>query len=165
MKKILILSTGGTFNKIYDPLTGKLTIDSEAQAIHHILKLWQADYAIETLIDKDSLDMDAQDRHALLVAVRQAEAEAVVILHGTDTMDQSAAMLAQAQLHKHIVLTGAMVPWSIDPVEATANLASAIGYLQAGQLSHGVYIAMNGQFGPHDHVIKDRQIGKFVAVA
>jgi len=162
MKKILILSTGGTFNKIYDPIQGELVVDPEAHALRRILRHWQADYPIQTLIGKDSLDINEQDRQTLIVAVHEAEEEAIIIVHGTDTMDQSAAAVAQAGLHKHVIFTGAMVPWSIDPVEATANLASAIGYLQT-DLPEGVYIAMNGQFGTHDRVVKDRQKGKFVA--
>ena len=162
MKKILILSTGGTFNKIYQPITGTLEIDSKARALHAIGAHWQSPYPIQTLIHKDSLEMDADDRRELLSAIRAAEEEAILVIHGTDTMDQSAALIAEAQLQKQVVFSGAMVPWSIDPIEATANLASAIGALQAG-LPHGVYIAMNGIFGLHDQVVKDRRQGRFVA--
>jgi len=163
MKKILILSTGGTFNKIYQPITGTLEIDPDARALHAIGAHWQSTYPIQTLIHKDSLEMDADDRRELLAAIRDADEAAILVIHGTDTMDQSARLIAEARLQKQVVFTGAMVPWSIDPVEATANVASGIGALQAG-LTPGVYIAMNGVFGRHDQVVKDRQQGRFVAV-
>ena len=163
MKQILLLSTGGTFNKIYDPVHGSLEVDPRSTALHQLLKHWQADYPVRSLLGKDSLEMDDRDRQTLLEAIRDAREETIIIIHGTDTMDQSAAMVAEAQLPKQIVFTGAMIPWSIDPVEATANLASAIGYAQTLEES-GVYLAMNGQFGTHLEVIKDRAAGRFVRV-
>ena len=163
MQKILLLSTGGTFNKIYDPIHGRLDVDPHSTSLHRLLEQWQADYPIQNLLGKDSLDMDDQDRRTLLEAIRNAQEETIIVIHGTDTMDQSAAVVATAELPKRIVFTGAMIPWSIDPVEATANLASAIGYAQALE-KNGVYLAMNGQVGTHLEVIKDRAAGRFVRV-
>jgi len=163
MKKILLLSTGGTFNKIYDPIHGKLDVNPHSTSLHRLLEHWQADYPIRSILGKDSLEMDDQDRRTLLEAIRNAQEETIIVIHGTDTMDQSAAVVATAELPKRIVFTGAMIPWSIDPVEATANLASAIGYAQALE-KNGVYLAMNGQVGTHLEVIKDRAAGRFVRV-
>jgi len=163
MKKILLLSTGGTFNKIYNPLNGQLEVDPHSTSLHRLLEHWQTDYPIQSILGKDSLEMYDRDRHTLLEAIRNAQEEAIVVIHGTDTMDLSAAVIATAQLPKRIVFTGAMIPWSIDPVEATANLASAIGYAQSLE-KDGVYLAMNGQFGTHLEVIKDRAAGRFVRV-
>ncbi len=163
MKPILLLSTGGTFNKIYNPIHGQLEVNPHSTPLHRLLEHWQADYPVRNLLGKDSLEMDDRDRHTLLEAIRDAREETIVVIHGTDTMDQSTAVVAAAQLPKRIVFTGAMIPWSIDPVEATANLASAIGYAQALK-EDGVYLTMSGQFGTHIEVIKDRAAGRFVRV-
>lgn len=161
MKQILILSTGGTFNKIYDPIAGELVVDGSIQAVQEIMQRWQADYHAMACIGKDSLDMTDADREELLSVLSQARSTDIVVVHGTDTMEISAEYVAQARLPKRIVFTGAMVPYRIDPVEATANLALAIGALHAPS-SPGVYLAMNGIFGSHRHVTKDREAGRFV---
>lgn len=162
MKKILIMSTGGTFNKIYDPVKGEFIIDTESQALRKIAKKWLCEFEILNLIGKDSLDMNNHDRLELLATINQSEYHHILIVHGTDTMDVTAEYLADAELEKCIVLTGAMVPYSVDPVEATANLCSAYGYLNAlGQ--EGIFIAMNGLMGPYDRIKKDRFKGKFTA--
>ncbi len=163
MPPVLILSTGGTFNKVYDPIRGELVIDPQARALHTIAAKWQADLAIDTLIHKDSLQMDDGDRAELIDAVRRASADRIVIVHGTDTMDHSARALADAKLGKRIVLTGAMVPFHIDPVEATANLAAALAHAQADD-APGVYLALHGLFGPHETIVKDRKAGRFVRI-
>ena len=104
--------------------------------------------------------MTNQDRLELLSTTHQSNHDKIIIVHGTDTMDITAEYLADAELEKRIVLTGAMVPYSIDPVEATANLASAYGYLNALE-KNGVFIAMNGVLGSYNKVKKNRQEGRF----
>ncbi|MDQ1325490.1 MAG: L-asparaginase [Campylobacterota bacterium] len=160
-KKILLISTGGTFNKHYNPLNGKLEIDAHSLALEEISKRWLCDFEIINIIAKDSLDITNEDRLLLLATINLAKEENILIIHGTDTMDTTARYLADADLEKRIVLTGSMVPFSIDPIEATANLASAWGYMQ--HLSgYGIYIAMNGVFGSYDKVAKERTKGKFI---
>ncbi len=161
MKKILIINTGGTFNKIYDPISGELPIDTTSKALKDIASKWLCKFEIINIIGKDSLAMTNQDRLELLATIDRSEYTDIIIIHGTDTMDITADYLAEGDLKKCIVLTGAMVPYSIDPVEATANLASAFGYLQT--LTHnGVNIAMNGIFGNHKKVKKNKQKGRFI---
>jgi L-asparaginase len=160
MKKILIISTGGTFNKMYDPLTGELIIDASSKALNEIEKKWLCELEIMNLIGKDSLEMTNQDRLELLATISQSEYHSILIVHGTDTMDVTAEYLADADIEKCIVLTGAMVPYSVDPVEATANLASAYGYINALD-KEGVFIAMNGVMGVYDRIKKDRSKGRF----
>ena len=75
-------------------------------------------------------------------------------------MDITAKFIASRSLEKEIIFTGAMTPFSIDEVEATANLASAIGYIKAINRS-GVYISMNGAIGDYRDIKKDRNIGRF----
>lgn len=160
MKNILIISTGGTFNKIYDPIKGEFVIDASSQALEEIASKWLCKFEVLNIIGKDSLDMTGQDRLELLAIISQSDHENIIIVHGTDTMDVTAEYLADAELEKCIILTGAMVPYSIDHVEATANLSSAYGYMNALE-KEGIYIAMNGIIGPYDAVKKDRVKGRF----
>jgi len=161
MKKILLISTGGTFNKIYNPLSGNLEIDTKSKALDEISAKWQMDFEVVSIIGKDSLEITNSDRLLLLATLNLSAYDDIIIIHGTDTMDLSAEYVADAELEKRIIFTGAMVPYSIDPVEATANLSAAFGYLQALE-KEGVYIAMNGIIAPYDTITKDRAGGKFV---
>ena len=163
MKKILIISTGGTFNKIYDPIKGEFTIDVGSHALENIASKWLCEFKMMSIIGKDSLDMTNHDRLELLATISHSEYHHILIVHGTDTMDLTAEYLSDADLEKCIVLTGAMVPYSIDPVEATANLCSAYGYMNALD-KEGIFIAMNGVMGPYEKVKKDRTKGKFKAL-
>lgn len=160
-KKILIINTGGTFNKFYDPKEGELSVDPTSHVLNEIASKWLCHFEIMNIIGKDSRDMNSQDRLELLATIIESEYKHIVVIHGTDTMEMSAQYLADAEEEKSIVLTGAMVPYSIDPVEATANLASALGYLQCLE-KEGVYIAMNGFVVEHHKIRKDRKKAKFV---
>jgi len=161
MQKILIISTGGTFNKVYDPIAGDLVIDDTSHAVKEIASKWLCRFELLNIIGKDSLAMTNQDRLELLSIVTQTEHEKIIVIHGTDTMHVTAEYLADVEIEKKIILTGAMVPYSIDPVEATANLSSALGYMQLLQ-DNGVYTAMNGLFGLHEKIIKEKSKGKFI---
>jgi L-asparaginase len=161
MNPIAIISTGGTFNKVYRPLDGTLTIDSEATSLHALSEAWRTPLEILPMIHKDSLEMTDQDRAALCTKIRTLPQDRIIVIHGTDTMEVTAAYLARHKLPKRIVLTGAMVPYSIDPVEATANFASAYGSLQADG-PDGVTIAMHGLIEAHDKLTKVHQEGRFM---
>jgi L-asparaginase len=161
MNDLLIISTGGTFNKVYDRIEGTLIVDKDSHALKEIAQKWLHPFEVLNLIGKDSLEMTTQDRLELLATLSMREEKKVLIVHGTDTMHLTAEYLADAELEKSIVLTGAMVPYSIDPIEASANFAFAYGYLQELQ-REGVFIAMNGVAGSHEEVVKDRKKGCFV---
>ncbi len=161
MQKTLIISTGGTFNKVYDPVAGDLVIDKNSHAVEEIASKWLHRFELMNIIGKDSLAMTNQDRLELLSVVTQTEHEKIIIIHGTDTMHITAEYLADVEIEKKIILTGAMVPYSIDPVEATANLSSALGYIQLLK-ENGIYTVMNGLFGTYDHIVKERSEGKFI---
>lgn len=160
MKKILIINTGGTFNKIYDPIKGEFIIDKASNALEEIASKWLCKFEVLNIIGKDSLDITNHDRLELLATISHSDYHHILIVHGTDTMDVTAEYLADADLEKCIVLTGAMVPYSIDPVEATANLCSAYGYINAWE-KEGIFIAMNGLMGPYEKIKKDRAKGRF----
>jgi L-asparaginase len=161
LEGIAILSTGGTFNKIYDPIAGELRVDPDSRAIRELLCHWKAHATLVNLIGKDSLEMNEEDRRLLARTVLERPERKILIIHGTDTMDLSAAYLAEHCPDRQIVLTGAMIPYSIDPVEATANFASAVGWLLAHDET-GVFITMHGLILPHQRIKKDREKGIFV---
>jgi len=161
MRKIVIISTGGTFNKVYDPLNGELVIDEKSKALEEIASKWLCKFEIINITGKDSLHITNQDRLLLLATINHSEYDDIIVIHGTDTMDSTAKYLTDAEIDKRIVLTGAMVPYSIDPVEATANLASAFGYLQT-LTDDGIYITMNGLYGSYNKIIKDKKNAKFI---
>lgn len=160
MEKILIINTGGTFNKVYNPLTGSLDINLEAKALKEIAKHWIHSFRVINIIGKDSLDMNDSDREEIAKRIISNTEERILIVHGTDTMDKTAKYLDNVILDKIVVLTGAMVPYSINPVEATANFTSAYGYLQ-GINQKGVHISMNGRMGDHKRVTKNKEKGYF----
>lgn len=162
MKKILILNTGGTFNKIYEKTTGNLKIYEDNKAIKKILKRSSIDHIeIEGLIFKDSLDMTNDDRQELSKKINDSKADRIIVVHGTDTMDLSAISVAKYLKKKVIVFTGSMTPFSIDSIEATSNLSMAIGFLQNEGITPGVYIAMHGMVQRHDKIRKNRLLGIF----
>jgi L-asparaginase len=156
---MLILNTGGTFNKRYDPKSGELIVPADNVAINSIISVFSDSIAVEGLLYKDSLEMTRDDRELLAKTISQSNEKFIIIVHGTDTMDLSAQHLFQLALEKVIVFTGAMVPFSIDTIEATANLSMAIGYVR--NASNGVYIVMQGVCGSYDKVIKNRELGQF----
>src|SRR5450830_137080 len=158
--QIRILVTGGTFDKEYDELTGRLFFrDTHVQ---EMLRLGRArlDLSIETAMMIDSLDMDAAGRAAIVERCRDAAERAIVVTHGTDTMIETARALAAAGLRdKTIVLTGAMVPYAFGSSDGLFNLGSALSFVQV--LAPGVYIAMNGQHFPWDGCRKNHDTGIF----
>ena len=161
MKKILVINTGGTFNKVYNPLTGILEIDKKGMALKEIKKLWMNEFKVINIIGKDSLEMSKKDRALIKETIKESKEKKIIIIHGTDTMDKTAQTLDKAKLKKNIILTGAMVPYSIGKVEATANFSSAYGYILNCD-KNGVYIAMNGKIKNHKRVTKNKEKGYFV---
>ena len=158
---IRILVTGGTFDKEYDELTGRLYfLDTH---VEEMLRRGRArlDLAIETVMMIDSLEMDDAGRATIVSRCRDASEGAIVITHGTDTMVDTARALAAAALDKTIVLTGAMVPYAFGSSDGLFNLGSALSFAQV--LAPGVYVAMNGQHFNWDAVRKNRETGTFEA--
>ncbi len=159
---VRLLITGGTFDKVYDELTGKLYFRDTH--IHEMLRLGRCrlDLKIRTIMMADSLEMTDSDREVILRNCEKAEEERIVITHGTDTMPETAAVLGKVIKDKTVVLTGAMIPYAFGSSDGLFNLGSALSFVQA--LPHGVYIAMNGRIFTWDNVRKNRQIGVFEAL-
>lgn len=155
-----LIATGGTFDKVYDPLTGELRFTrSHVPELLDRARLPANRFVVEELMLMDSLDMTDRHRQKVLAACRASPEQRIIVIHGTDTLAQTAAVLAAANLQATIVLTGAMVPYTIDQSDAQFNLGHAIGCAQ--HLPPGVYIAMNGQAHGWDQVRKNRALGVF----
>jgi L-asparaginase len=154
-----IIATGGTFDKHYDELTGSLGFaESHLPAVIARSRM-TIKVVLEQLPLLDSLDMQDRDRQRVLGACLEAPEQAIVIVHGTDTMKDTAAVLGAAALGKTIVFTGAMIPYEIANSDAMFNLGFATGVAQV--LPAGVYVAMNGQVFAWDNVTKNKAAGVF----
>jgi len=161
--RIRILVTGGTFDKEYDELSGRLFFKDTK--VGDVLQRGRCrlDVVSETVMMVDSLELDDAGRARIVARARECEEQAVVITHGTDTMVQTARALAEATLRgKTIVLTGAMVPYAFGSSDGLFNLGSALSFVQV--LPPGVYVAMNGQHFAWDCVRKNSATGCFEAV-
>lgn len=154
-----IIATGGTFDKHYDEISGQLTFTDSHLPQALLRARITIPVALETLPLLDSLDMQNSDRLRILEACRAAVEKAIVIIHGTDTMRETAQVLGAAALDQAIVLTGAMIPYEIAGSDALFNLGFAIGVAQT--LPAGVYVAMNGQVFGWNQVQKNRSLGVF----
>jgi len=157
---VRVLVTGGTFDKDYDELSGRLSF--RRTHVPEMLRLGRSRVParVTTLIMKDSLLMTAADRRRILQACRRAREKSIVVTHGTDTMTETAAVLGRAITDKTVVLTGAMRPYRFGSSDGMFNLGSALSFAQV--LPPGVYVAMNGRFHPWGAVRKDRRRGVFV---
>jgi L-asparaginase len=156
---IKILITGGTFDKEYDELNGKLFFKDTH--LPEILKLGRCNLqvTIRTLMMIDSLEMTDSDREVIINQCRQSKEDKIVITHGTDTMDITARTLGNAGLDKTIVLTGAMIPYKFGSSDGLFNLGSALAFVQT--LPKGVYVVMNGKYFTWNNVRKNKSSGIF----
>ena len=168
---IRIIVTGGTFDKTYDEINGRLSFGTTH--LPEMLRLGRSrvDTTIETLMMIDSLDMTEQDRMRIAQSCGECPESRIVITHGTDTMVETARVIAstwgppsggpgtQIAREKTIVLTGAMVPYAFGSSDGLFNLGSALSFAEV--LPAGVYIAMNGQHFMWDRVRKTRETGVF----
>jgi L-asparaginase len=156
---IRVFVTGGTFDKEYDELRGRLYFKDTHLPEMLRLARCRLEVRLETLMMIDSLDMREADRRRVLESCRGCAERRVVVTHGTDTMAETARALHVADLGKTIVLTGAMVPYAFGSSDGLFNLGSALSFAQV--LPPGVYVAMNGRCLPGDRVHKDRETGIF----
>lgn len=158
---VRIISTGGTFEKQYDPIDGSLSfVKSHVPQMLEQARV-RSSSIFEALPLLDSLDMTDEDRERVLHACQGAPEQKILIIHGTDTMCETALVLATASLDKTIVLTGAMVPYQVLGSDAFFNLGFAMGVVH--MLPPDVYIAMNGLVFRWDDVRKNRSKGIFEA--
>jgi L-asparaginase len=160
--KITVLNTGGTFNKRYNPISGQLEVPSDNIALDKIVKsCFNIEFEIKNIVSKDSLDFTQEDRETILENIINSENDKIIIIHGTDTVDLTAKFIEDKIENKKVVFTGAMIPMSIDEVEATMNFSQAIGFLNA-PIKNGIYLSMHGSVIEHSKLKKDRSVGQFL---
>jgi L-asparaginase len=157
--RIRVFITGGTFDKEYDELTGRLYFRESHLPEMLTLGRSTVDLVVTTLFMIDSLEMTAAQREHIVSQCREVEETHIVITHGTDTMAETARQLAADVPGKTIVLTGAMVPYKFGSSDGMFNLGSALAFAQT--LAAGVYVAMNGRCFPAERVEKNRATGLF----
>jgi L-asparaginase len=156
---IRIFITGGTFDKEYNELTGQLFFKDTH--MNELLEKGRCKVPVETrtLMMIDSLEMTDHDRDLIAHQCNQCEESRIVITHGTDTMGETAKLLAEKVKDKTVVLTGAMIPIKFGSSDGLFNLGSALAFAQT--LPSGVYVAMNGRYFNWDNVRKNKQTGMF----
>lgn len=166
--KVLIINTGGTFNKEYNPLSGNLEVRKDSKALEEFLLFcYNLKYKIKNIISKDSLDMTDDDRKTILNIIKNTKYRNIIVIHGTDTMDLSADFIsnsllkASKNLKKRVIFTGAMLPVSINKIEANINFSNAIGFLNA-KSKNGVYISMHASVKNYKKLTKNRILGQFL---
>lgn len=154
--------TGGTFDKDYDEIRG--TLDFRDTHIPDMLAMARSrvDVRVRTLMMVDSLEMTEGDRAVITQNCRDVPEPYIVITHGTDTMVETARVLAERVSGKTIVLTGAMIPIAFGSSDGLFNLGGALTAVQV--LPPGVYVIMNGCVFPWDNVKKNRETGVFEAI-
>ena len=156
---ICVFITGGTFDKTYDEIRGRLSFGETH--LPEMLRLGRSrvPVSMQTLMMIDSLEMTDADREAIARRCVDCSESCIVVTHGTDTMVETAAVIARAVRGKTVVLTGAMIPYAFGSSDGLFNLGSALSFVQV--LSPGVYLAMNGQHFSWDNVRKNRETGTF----
>ncbi len=160
--KIKVLITGGTIDKTYKELSGKLSF-TETHLVDMLNRgRSMVDTLSEVLFLKDSLEMMDSDRAFILDKCQSCDEQNILITHGTDTMVETATYLAKSLKGKTVVLFGSMIPYSIDNSDALFNLGVALSAVQLKD--SGVYIVMNGQIFDFDKVQKDKDLGIFIKI-
>ena len=159
---ILVLTTGGTIDKNYfDALSEYQIVDSGIPALLAEARV-ALPFRVVEVMRKDSLELTEADREVIAAAAQAAPESRIVVTHGTDTMTETARVLAAAVPGKTICLTGALSPARFAETDAPFNLGMAFACVQTAP--PGVWIAMSGQVFDGLKVRKDRAAGKFVAL-
>ncbi|MBK9377288.1 MAG: asparaginase [Saprospiraceae bacterium] len=158
---IQVFVTGGTFDKEYNFVNGSLFFKDT-----HLPEMLDRgrctlDIDIKTLMMTDSLEMTEEDREIIVHNCQRCTSDQILITHGTDTMVETAKVLANASISgKTIVLAGAMIPYAFgNSSDGFFNLGSALAFVQT--LKPGIYIAMNGRWFEWDKVRKHTKTGFF----
>lgn len=157
---IQLFATGGTFDKDYDFVNGRLFFKDSS--IPEMLERGRnnVDIDFKTLMMVDSLEMTKEDREIIAHNCNRSNINRIVVTHGTDTIVETATYLAGVNEGNTIVLTGAMVPYAFgSSSDGFFNLGSALAFVQV--LPPGVYVVMNGRYFDWDKVKKNRKTGFF----
>ena len=158
ISKLLIITTGGTIDKIYfddksDYQIGEPQISQILHAMHVAFE-----FECTALMRKDSLHIGDRERQLIHATVAASDARHILITHGTDSMVETARVLSELK-ERTIVMTGALNPARFRDSDAIFNIGCAVGAVQS--LPAGVYIAMNGKVWDPKHVRKNRRENRF----
>ena len=158
ISKLLIITTGGTIDKIY--FDDKSDYQIGEPQISQILNAMNVafDFEVMALMRKDSLHLGDEDRKLIRAAAAASDSSHILITHGTDTMVETAGVLADLD-DRTIVLTGALNPARFRDSDAIFNIGCAVGAVQS--LPPGVYIAMNGKVWNPSEVRKNVRQNRF----
>ena len=158
---IKIFITGGTFDKSYDHINGKLFF--EKTHLPEMIKRSKCNLEIQvkTILMKDSLDLSNEDVSKIVNTCKKEKSNNIIITHGTDTMTNTARLIAEQKLsNKTIILTGAMIPYAFgSSSDGFFNLGCALSFVQT--LKPGVYITMQGEYFEWNKVKKNSKKGVF----
>lgn len=164
-ERLLVIGTGGTIEKVYDPVRENNTF-AEIAAIDNILTCSRFnDFDVIRPLTKDSLHMQESDRSVILSAIENSSAQHILIVHGTSTIIETAEFLHDAEAvvsGKTIVLTGSLYPAEMRKHETAFNVGFAVAI--AAVVEHGVYVAMHGIFGKYNEIYKDPDSGTFMRI-
>ncbi len=160
MKKLLVLTTGGTIDKVY--FDAKSQYEVGEPVVASILKAMKVsfEFEVQTVCRKDSLELDGDDRAAILATIKRSDAGHILVTHGTDSMIETASHIGK-QEGKVIALTGAMQPAAFKETDGIFNIGTALGVLCSAAV--GTYIVMNGCAFTPDAVFKNYQTRRFEA--
>jgi len=163
LRKIHLIATGGTIEKIYSEQSGSVeNVESKIETYLGRLRLPDLEIDTTRLMNKDSLEMTDVDREHVLEAVRERLDAPIVITHGTDTMVATGLYLQRAIAPRFpIVLTGAMTPLGFEASDGLQNLTESL--FAAHVLAPGIYVVMHNQVFPVDRVRKDKDRARFVS--
>ncbi len=160
--QIRFITTGGTIDKIYFDALSKFEVgDSQIKQFLSEGRV-EFDFEIVPLLQKDSLEMTAEDRQVLHEFIVNDDAKFFVVTHGTDTMPETAEALVGIE-GKTIVLTGALTPARFRTTDAVFNVGMAVAAVQTAP--PGVYIAMSGQIFEAGSVRKNRDANRFESIS
>jgi len=159
--RIVFLTTGGTIDKVYFDEMSRFEVGETV--VGKILREGGVTYDFEVvpLMRKDSLQITDTDRAAVRAAVQVRDESRIIVTHGTDTMVETARVLAGIS-GKTIVMTGALSPARFQASDAVFNIGMAVAAVQT--CPPGIWIAMSGQVFPWDHVRKNRGLNRFERV-
>ncbi len=161
MHDLRVIVTGGTFDKVYDPIAETLTFEDT-----HVIEMLKRgrvnfSYIIEMLMLIDSLYMTLDDRQTIRKRCTESIENRILLTHGTGTLVETAEVLGKSIEDKTIVIVGAMIPYTVKYSDALFNFGLGIG--AAMSLPPGVYVGMNGLAIPWHNVIKNTETGVFEA--
>lgn len=163
--RMRIITTGGTFDKQYDAISGELTFRSSQLPRLLLETRCTLDIKLVGPLAVDSLVMTEGQRHEIARECTQSQEDMVVVIHGTDTMTATAAITARTlgPGDSHVVVfTGAMIPYSLEGSDAAYNLGCAMTAAQI--LAPGIYICMSGRIFTWDNCVKNKAKGIFETI-